>query len=309
MLLVFIGHERSTGSTTSTASCRCSSPSSAERSPRRRRRSRSSASSTSSRCPRSASARSALAIFRRETGIMAVSCLVIFVLALRAAGTTPLDLGQRARLCMRPSGISFGRGTSERNEEESLKREGANRLLGSRWSPSAWPGACRRGCPATCVAASGEPRSRAPRLTSRGYSRANQHVSPRARDQEVYTGHDGVGTQTSSAPASASASRFGERACARPLSAWAYDTVDRGSQRRVGQCRCHGRPRSQNRAVTASNRAVIAGALRRGGLDRGRSSARRTDATGASSATEVQDSATAEPVVGAQPSHCAHSTL
>ena len=32
----------------------------------------------------------ALAIVRREMGIMAVSCLVIFVLALRAAGTTPL---------------------------------------------------------------------------------------------------------------------------------------------------------------------------------------------------------------------------
>ncbi len=31
----------------------------------------------------------ALAIVRRETGIMAVSCLVIFVLALRAAGTSP----------------------------------------------------------------------------------------------------------------------------------------------------------------------------------------------------------------------------
>ena len=32
----------------------------------------------------------ALAILRREMGIMAVSCLVIFFLALRAAGTTPL---------------------------------------------------------------------------------------------------------------------------------------------------------------------------------------------------------------------------
>jgi hypothetical protein len=32
----------------------------------------------------------ALAIVRREMGIMAVSCLVIFFLALRAAGTTPL---------------------------------------------------------------------------------------------------------------------------------------------------------------------------------------------------------------------------
>ena len=31
----------------------------------------------------------ALAIVRRETGIMAVSCLVIFVLALRAAATSP----------------------------------------------------------------------------------------------------------------------------------------------------------------------------------------------------------------------------
>lgn len=31
----------------------------------------------------------ALAIVRREMGIMAVSCLVIFFLALRAAGTTP----------------------------------------------------------------------------------------------------------------------------------------------------------------------------------------------------------------------------
>jgi hypothetical protein len=31
----------------------------------------------------------ALAILRREMGIMAVSCLVIFFLALRAAGTTP----------------------------------------------------------------------------------------------------------------------------------------------------------------------------------------------------------------------------
>jgi hypothetical protein len=32
----------------------------------------------------------ALAIVRREMGMMAVSCLVIFFLALRAAGTTPL---------------------------------------------------------------------------------------------------------------------------------------------------------------------------------------------------------------------------
>lgn len=32
----------------------------------------------------------ALAILRREMGIMAVACLVIFFLALRAAGTTPL---------------------------------------------------------------------------------------------------------------------------------------------------------------------------------------------------------------------------
>ena len=32
----------------------------------------------------------ALAILRREMGIMAVSCLLIFFLALRAAGTTPL---------------------------------------------------------------------------------------------------------------------------------------------------------------------------------------------------------------------------
>jgi len=32
----------------------------------------------------------ALAIVRREMGIMAVSCLVIFFLALRAVGTTPL---------------------------------------------------------------------------------------------------------------------------------------------------------------------------------------------------------------------------
>jgi hypothetical protein len=32
----------------------------------------------------------ALAILRREMGMMAVACLVIFVLALRAAGTTPL---------------------------------------------------------------------------------------------------------------------------------------------------------------------------------------------------------------------------
>jgi len=32
----------------------------------------------------------ALAIVRREMGIMAVACLVIFFLALRAAGTTPL---------------------------------------------------------------------------------------------------------------------------------------------------------------------------------------------------------------------------
>ncbi len=32
----------------------------------------------------------ALEIFRRETGIMAVSCIVIFFLALRAAGTTSL---------------------------------------------------------------------------------------------------------------------------------------------------------------------------------------------------------------------------
>jgi hypothetical protein len=32
----------------------------------------------------------ALAIFRRETGIMAVSALVVFFLALRAAGTSPL---------------------------------------------------------------------------------------------------------------------------------------------------------------------------------------------------------------------------
>lgn len=32
----------------------------------------------------------ALAILRRETGIMAVACLVITFLALRAAGTTPL---------------------------------------------------------------------------------------------------------------------------------------------------------------------------------------------------------------------------
>jgi hypothetical protein len=32
----------------------------------------------------------ALAIVRREMGIMAVSCLVIFFLALRAAGTTPV---------------------------------------------------------------------------------------------------------------------------------------------------------------------------------------------------------------------------
>jgi hypothetical protein len=34
--------------------------------------------------------RVALAIVRREMGIMAVACLVIFFLALRAAGTTPL---------------------------------------------------------------------------------------------------------------------------------------------------------------------------------------------------------------------------
>ena len=32
----------------------------------------------------------ALAILRREMGIMAVACLVIFLLALRAAGTTPV---------------------------------------------------------------------------------------------------------------------------------------------------------------------------------------------------------------------------
>jgi hypothetical protein len=32
----------------------------------------------------------ALAIVRRETGIMTVSCIVIFFLALRAAGTSPL---------------------------------------------------------------------------------------------------------------------------------------------------------------------------------------------------------------------------
>ena len=59
-------------------------------SPRRRGRAPPSASSwasTSSRCPTSASGGIALAIVRRETGIMAVSALVIFGLALRAATT------------------------------------------------------------------------------------------------------------------------------------------------------------------------------------------------------------------------------
>ena len=89
-LLVVTDHEaRRKTSTTSTGSCPCSSPSS-PRAPAPAPPSASSATSTSNPCPADDQESLALAIVRREMGIMAVSCGVIFFLALRAAGTSGL---------------------------------------------------------------------------------------------------------------------------------------------------------------------------------------------------------------------------
>ncbi len=74
-------------STTSTGCCRCWSPSS-PRAPAPAPPSASSARPTSSRSTPRPRNRSPSQIVRREMGIMAVSCGVIFFLALRAAGTS-----------------------------------------------------------------------------------------------------------------------------------------------------------------------------------------------------------------------------
>ena len=86
-ILLLLGHEAPTACTTSTACCRCVVALLAE-AVRAGAAERELEGLDFDRCRADRQRSFALAIVRRETGIMAVSALVVFVLALRAAGTS-----------------------------------------------------------------------------------------------------------------------------------------------------------------------------------------------------------------------------